>query len=80
MIDKTKDASEPPLDWRVMPQEVSTEGGEWVKDYTQRGSPRQGNRQYKWRSKKQARQETAAAWAIAVAMVLAVFVPALIGA
>jgi hypothetical protein len=52
--------------------------GEWVQDYTQRGSPKQGHSKFKWRSEKQRKEEIAAKVFIVIIMVLGVIGPIII--
>ena len=54
------------------------QNGEWVQEYTRRGAPMRGR--FRWRTGRENRQEIAAAILIASAMVLAILLPALLGA
>jgi hypothetical protein len=52
--------------------------GDWVTDYTRRGSPRQGRNRYRWRTNAEKYGEYAAGILIALVIILAVILPAII--
>jgi hypothetical protein len=55
----------------------SSEDGEWVQQYTRRGSPMRGK--YRWRTKSAKRQEMLFAVLICIAMGLSVIAPIIFG-